>query len=96
MLNRISTVSTVSGALLAFILEIAGQPAHAQYITSKEKCDSELKNINEMYAKHNLGPKVEKIVADLIKVLEEDCKAGKFNRADELENAIRGLLVIEN
>jgi hypothetical protein len=96
MQNRILTAGTVFGALMAFMLWFAVQPANAQYITSKEKCDSELKNVNEMYAKHNLGPKVEKIVADLIKVLEDDCKAGRFDRADELENAIRGLLVIEN
>ena len=96
MQNRMLTAGAVVGALMTSFLWIAGQPANAQYITSKDKCDSELKNLHEMYSKHNLGPKVEKIVADLIKVLEDDCKAGRFDRADELENSIRGLLVIEN
>ena len=84
------------GAFTAFFFWNAAQPAHAQYITSKEKCDAELKNLQQMYTGNNVGPKVDKIIADLIKVLEDDCKAGRFDRADELENSIRGLLVMEN
>ena len=74
----------------------AGQPAYAQYITSKERCEVEVKNIKAMYATNNVGPKIDKVAAELIRILEDDCKAGKFERADELENAIRGLLVMVN
>ena len=59
------TARAVFGAFLVFILWIMVQPANAQFITTKEKCDSELKNVKTMYAGNNLGPKVDKIVADL-------------------------------
>ena len=86
-------LSALGSAVLMFAF--AGHSAHAQIITDKAKCLSHLKIIEEMNEEEEIGPKLEPIVADLVKVLAGYCESGKFDNADEVANAIRGLLATE-
>lgn len=82
--------------LLSVALAFSAQTASAQIIADKAKCESHLKIIEEMNEEIDVGPKIEAVVADLTEILKGYCESGNFNNADEVANAIRGLLATEH
>lgn len=82
--------------ITAFALVFSTQGSFAEIITNKEKCNSHLKIIEEMNEEIDVGPKIEAVVADLTAILKGYCDSGNFNNADEVANAIRGLLATEH